>query len=116
MFEKYDKQSGRNIGAFCTITDKGQLGISSVFGKSVGISAFNFCDLYFDREERIIGIYLLKESTDCSLKIGKNRDYCTIRVVGFLNHFNIKNDVTKRYPAVWDEEMRLIIIRLEGER
>ena len=73
-----------------------------------------FAELYYDAQEKRIGIKLLNEQTEHLFKIQRSRNKRVVLVTArtFVEYYKIMPKETKSYPVRWDAREDMLIIDL----
>ena len=113
-FEKFNKRPGTN-GPALTVRKNGCVAFNSYAVKEFPIQDKQYATLHFDKEEMLIGIQLLAHQGDsAAFKICPEKGKIpTIYCREFLGSYGIPfNKGSRTYPATWDPDREMIIIRL----
>lgn len=96
-----------------SIRTTGQIGFSTGAVNKFEIKSYNYCELYYDPEDKKIGIKLTNAmESGISAKINMREIDCFISAKPFLDFYGIEYKPTKSYHGKIDEESGLIILDL----
>ncbi len=112
--EKFDKQRILGIAAI-TIRKNGSISFNSIAAKELPIKDKKSAALYYDKEEKTIGIQPVDAKLGAptfAISREKGNTY-TIGCQSFLRHCAISfKERSKVYPAPWDAKKGMIIVKL----
>lgn len=115
-YEKFTKQRRQaKDQAMITILKGGQFGFNKVCVEKF-IKKYKYAVMYFDKEQKKIGIQLTNDSTNNdahNIRFLKKGTLATISTMEFLKHFCISHEQSTSYPATWNEKEKLIEISLK---
>lgn len=75
----------------------------------------DFAELYYDAQEKRIGIKFLDEESEHAFKVQRYREKRSVMMMvrGFFEHYKIMPKETRSYPAKWDSRENMLIIDLK---
>lgn len=111
-FEKFTK-TGKSYRPRVSIRANGQFGFTAGAIEKYKLSDYQYAILYFDKDEKRIGIKLTNNTEDgvCKLQIRKSNAFLSAKA--FLDYYDIEHSRTKRYDSVWDNDAEMVIINLK---
>lgn len=116
-FEKHEIQRrAKIIGEVVSINRQGQMIISVSFRKH--FPKGSPCELYFDKEKRLIGIKPVKEASHITATIkgwGAGKNTHLLMLSSFLKCYKVSFDKPQRYNAHWDDEQKMLIVDVSKE-
>ena len=113
-FERFTKIRGRSFVPKVGIWARGQIGFNKGAMEKFRIQDYDFAVLFFDEEERKIGIKLTNDpKEEGANKIIKRATGSSFSANAFLNTFDIKHDATRQYDVEFDETEKLLVVQLE---
>ena len=112
-FERFVK-SGRAYRPTASIWARGgQIGLNSGAVQRFKISDYKFAVLYYDSENKRIGIKLTNDEDEPGVMgIVKGATGVFISAVSFLDNYNIDHEKTQKYAVDYNEDEGLFIIDL----
>ena len=112
-FEKFTS-SGKTFKPKVSIRKYGQIGFNNGAVKKFDLDKYEYVILFYDRENRRIGIKLTNNSSeDGAMKLQKRPLNVAISAKSFLEYYEIPYLKTSRYNPQWDENEKMIIIDLK---
>lgn len=102
--------------AMISVLKGGQLGINNASLQKY-FEGFDFADLYYDKDRRVIGVQPVKEATGDSYSIRRSKDGKTANISAraFLKNFRLVRKTTKAYPTAWNDEEKLVEVYLNQQ-
>ena len=117
QFERFERRRSRQRDIpLITVSKKKQFGLNRTCLEKY-FQGCHFVELYYDSHNHRIGFKPIQASTDCSYNLRvTRRSQGTISGTAFFKHYKLKLfDVSKAFPATFDEKEGLIIIDLKEE-
>jgi len=122
-FEKFTKIGG-SYAPKISIRTNGQLGLNQGTIRKFSLSEGDwYVVLYYDREERKIGIRKTRDHDEegaaklirreVKTKEGQSSMNCYISCKSFLDFYEIDYTKTRNYRAEWDDNEGMIVVSLE---
>lgn len=112
-FERFTK-TGRGYTPKVSIWTRGQIGFNQGAVEKYNLKDFNFVVLFYDRDERKIGVRFTNDSSeDGANKIIKGKTGIFVSAKAFLDYYDITHVKTKRYDIAYDSENDLYIFSPE---
>jgi hypothetical protein len=112
-FEKFTK-TGRVYIPKASIWSRGQIGLNQGAIEKFNLDDFNFAVLYYDHDEKKIGIQFTNEKGEGAIKLTKRKGGGTsISANAFLGYYDIEHATTKKYDVALDEESGFFVIQLK---
>ena len=110
-FERFTL-TGKSYRPKISIRSNGQIGFNQGAIERFGLNNYKFAVLFYDRDQKIIGIKLTNQDEDgaCTLQVRKSN--AAISAKAFLDYFDINYSKTKRYDAKYDEQEKMITAEL----
>lgn len=112
--EKFDKQRISGIAAI-TIRKNGSISFNAIAAKELPIKDKKSATLYYDEEEKIIGIQPVEAKPGAptfAISREKGNTYI-ISCQSFLGHCGISfKQGSRTYPVAWDAEKEMAIVKL----
>ena len=94
-----------------SITEYGQIVFNGASLVKFDLEKYSFSTLYYDKENKKIGIKLTNDESDEGKRlIRKRKNYATIGAKLFLLYYNIKLNGTKKVIPTWDEDAQMIVL------
>ena len=113
--EKFVRDQMPDVPAV-TIRKNGSLCLNQKAIEEFALTKMRFASLHFDRDEVLLGIRPEEDETDPScFRISKEKGRTfTLNCQGFLKHWKIPyRDGSTVLKATWDEESKMILVKLE---
>lgn len=111
-FKRFTK-TGRVYNPIVSIWQRGQIGFNRGAVEKFKINDYNYAILYFDDEERKIGIQFTNDSLEeGACKITKGTTSSFISAKPFLTYYDVPLRKTIRFNMKYDEENNLYTIDL----
>lgn len=101
--------------AKAAIRQTGQLGFTAGAVNRYRIGDFDFAVLYFDAENRVVGIELTKERGEGAIPIKKSKTNTYIRAKNFCDRFEIDYSRSHRYDLRRDDQTGFLYFELDKE-
>lgn len=103
----------RDAEPMVSITASGMLSINAAATEQ-WLSKAKAVQLLFDPEKRLVGIKPVSPDTANGLKLRRPARAAGTQVSaqGFLDHYKIKADKAKRFPAEWNAEVGAVLFAL----
>lgn len=116
-FEKFT-QTGRSYKPKISIRSNGQIGFNYGAIEKFRLSNYKFAVLFFDRQEKKMGIKLTNSEEDGVCKLQVRKSNAAIAAKAFLDYFDINYEKTGRFEASFDDAEKMIIVKLNtnGEK
>lgn len=114
-FEEFTAKGTRSGQAKVSVWKVGAIGFSSAFVKKHGISGVKYATLFFDKEEKKIGIKFTPEAEKYSIKVIWRAGGASIASRSFLNHYNIDYSETRSYHYEYNDKLNMFIVDLNKE-
>jgi len=95
-------ETGSSFAARVTVRQTGQFGFNSGAINSFNISGYEFCVLYFDPKQRVVGIELPHEKCEAAIPIRKSESNTYIRAKNFCDRYAIDYSKSYRYDLKKD--------------
>jgi hypothetical protein len=113
VFERFTK-TGRGYTPKVSIWTRGQIGFNQGAVERFKLRDFNFAVLYYDRDERKIGVQFTNiESEEGANKVVKGKTGIFISAKAFLDYYDITHSKTKKYNVSYDTETGIYVIKLD---
>lgn len=113
-FQKFTKVGGRSFVPKVGIWARGQIGFNKGAMEKFKLEHFNFVVLYFDEETRRIGIKFTNDpKEDGTIKVIKRATAVSFSANAFLQTYEIRHDVTKKYDVEFDENEGMYVVQLD---
>lgn len=114
-FEKFTKNRSRIGKPRASIWTRGQIGLNQGAVAEYDADKYKYAVLYFDKEERRIGIELTNdEDAEGATKIIVRKNAgVSFSATAFLKTYKIDHSKTRQYPIYSDKESGLIVLELE---
>ena len=104
---------GENFTPKISIRATGHIGFSRGAVNKFGLHRYQYCELLYDEERKMIGIKFTNDETSgVTTKLVKRDIDCFISAKPFLNYFGVEYKPTKSYYGEHDEESGLVVIDL----
>lgn len=113
-FQKFT-ETETSFSARITIRQTGHFGFNVGAINRFGIAGFDFVVLYFDPEQRVIGMELQKSPTENSIEIKKSESNTFIRAKNFCDRFGIDYSGSHRFELRKDDESGFLYFELRKE-
>ena len=112
-FEEFTKNRPIKDTPTISILKQGLIGISQVCYNKY-FKNYEYIILMFDKENKVIGLKPTNEAKSNAYKIHPKRDGRLVQISGmaFLKYYNIPHDETKVYTCEWNEEEKLIEVKI----
>lgn len=112
--ERYSGEKQSHGLESITISKLGYININTAASKH--FEDFDYVNLYFGKGSEQIGLEPTNEKLDGTYSLIKQSHYNAFKVTckGFLTHFGISPDETKRLDAEWDDDQDMLIASLEN--
>ena len=97
-----------------TISKDGRITINSIASDKY-LTEYKYAVLLYSEKGNVIGIKPSKEKGSKAYSLG-NQVRSKARVIvgrGFLKYFGLDKDETYTYPAEWDEEFEMLVVKLD---
>jgi hypothetical protein len=107
-FEKFI-MTGRSYRPKISIRTNGQIGFNLGAIKKFSLNKYKYAILFFDRENKQIGIKLTNTEEEGTCKLQVRKSNAAISGKAFLDYYSIDYSKTTRYEAVWNEKEKMII-------
>ena len=111
-FKRFTK-TGRVYTPIVSIWQRGQIGFNRGAVEKFKINDFDYAILYFDEDEKKIGVQFTKDSTEegaCKITKGKTSSFLSAKP--FLTYYDIPLDTTARFGVEYDSDNDMYIINL----
>lgn len=113
-FEKFTDVEA-SYAARITIRQTGQFGFNVGAINRFKINDYSFCVLYYDAQQRAIGLELVKETCEGAIEIKKSDSNTYLRAKNFCDRFAIDYSDSHRYELKQDLDTGLLYFELEKE-
>jgi len=111
-FEKFTTP-GRNYDSWCKVKPSNQLlYISSGAVAKLGIREANYVTLHYSKNDNMLGLKLLTEPEDCSLKLIKQGAARAVCLQSFISNTEVEVSWNERFSIKWNDEKGLLIVDL----
>ncbi len=100
-FVRFEGTRARNSFTFpiCSINKEGSLSFNVAAIRKFSLEKDSSCELFFDKEAKLIGIKLVPKGSDFAVKIRtESTNALAINSKYFCEFCGIKNKKTKKYP------------------
>jgi hypothetical protein len=112
-FEKFTKTRGRGYSPKVSIWSKGQIGFNEGSLLRFSLKQFEYVVLFYDKENRKIGIRFTNEKEDGIVKFIKRKTGgASISAKAFLDFYNIRPSENKKYDVYYNKDDDLYIINV----
>ncbi len=98
-----------------SINRMGMLGLNDAARQKFEIDKYKFCVLFYDEDERKIGLQLTNKAQLGAIRIRRRSVGAAIGAKSFFHYFAILPDVNTRYEAKLEGDMIVICLN-EGKR
>lgn len=113
-FQKFVQTGRRGYTPKVSIWTRGQIGFNRSAVEKLQIKKYKYVILYFDPQIRTIGIKLTNDSQESGInKIIHGKTGAFISAIGFVQHYEISHEKTKKYDVTYGEEQGMWLVRLE---
>jgi putative transposase len=113
-FEKYVR-TGR-VSADVTIRKNGTISISARAVSKYSLDQYPYAVLYFDPDERKIGVAFMAEKEAGAYSIQKRPSEIVVTGKAFLTHYGIGFGKAAGYESAWDADKRMLVISLGSKK
>ena len=111
-FEKFTDTKA-SFAAKVTVRRTGQLGLNAGALNSFRIKDYTYAVLYFDPDERVVGIEMTNENGLGAIEIKKSETNTFIRARNFCDRYGIDYSDSKSYRLLRDNETGFLFFHLE---
>ncbi len=107
-------ESARSYRPKVSIRSNGTFGFSHGAVSKWKLDRYSHVVLYYDRDEKIVGIRPTKTDEDGAhkLNLSRSKKGAWVSARRFLDYFGISTQLTERYDAEWDEEEKMIRVKI----
>lgn len=102
-----------SFSAKVTIRKTGQLGFNLGAINLYSIRAYDYCVLYFDLEDRVVGIELTNDKCEGAVEIKKNEANTYVRAKNFCDRFQIHYTESHSHGLEKDHESGFLFFRID---
>ena len=113
-FQKFT-ETGSSFAARITVRQTGHFGFNVGAINRFSIADYEFVVLYFDPDQRVIGMELRKEPTENSIEIKKSDSNTFIRAKNFCDRYGIDYRGSHRFELRKDDETGYLYFDLRNE-
>lgn len=114
-FEKFTLK-GRGFKPQVSIWSRGQISFNRGAINRYNIDQYKYGILYFDKEEKLIGIQLTNNENESGLQqISNRKSSSLIPAKGFLEHYNVDFNETRKYNLQKGEGESFLVIDLKEQ-
>jgi hypothetical protein len=113
-FEKFT-ETDTSFAAKVTIRRTGQMGFNTGAINSFRVRDSDFCILYFDPKNRVVGMELVKESCEGAIQIKKSDANTYVRAKNFCDRYAIDYVKSHRYELKKDSGTGFLYFELDQE-
>jgi len=114
QFEKFTA-TDTSFDARVTIRRTGQIGFNTGAINSYGLKDYSFVILYFDRQERAVGIQLTNEHAPGAIVLKKSDSNTYVRAKNFCDRYEIGYSKSRKFALRKDTETGFLYFRLDEE-
>lgn len=107
-FEKFVHPSSTQVPTVSGYTKAGRFSFNRAAVKQYGLGCKKHCDLYFDKENRLIGFKFLAAVSNGSVKVQNYNQNLSVAARAFCTHYGISLDDIKRHEITTDDGMLVI--------
>ena len=93
-----------SFAARITVRQTGQLGFNAGAINRYKINDFAFCVLFFDEEQKVIGLQLVNEQTEGAIEIKKSESNTFVRGKSFCDRYGIDYSESHRFELKREEK------------
>jgi len=113
-FKRFTKTRSRSFVPKVGIWSRGQIGFNKGAVEKYKLEDYNYVVLFFDDEERKIGIKLTNDpKEEGAAKVIKRQNAVSFSANAFLNTFEIDHEKTRKYDLDFNKEEGMFIIQLD---
>ena len=107
-------ESGRSFKPRVSVRQNGTIGINYASLNRWKIDRFDWVLLFYDAENKQIGIKPISEEEDGAHKLnfGKNKKSAWIGCRKFLDYFEIGTKKTEKYQVTWNDANSMLVIQM----
>jgi hypothetical protein len=114
-FEKFT-DTDTSFAARVTIRRTGQIGFNTGAINSFGVRDAEYCILYFDPENRVVGMELTKEKCEGAIQIKKSDANTYVRAKNFCDRYTIDYSKSHRYELKRESATGFLYFELDREQ
>jgi len=104
-FKKYEPKTEKVAGPQVRIRPTGLISFDALSVEEFGLERFSYAVLYFDAENKTVGVKPVDDNSDpSSLKLSKRRSTVGLKAPDFFKHFRIKIDKAMKLDVRKDDE------------
>lgn len=107
-FEKFVHPSSTQIPTVSGYIKAGRFSFNRAAVKEYGLADKKHCDLYFDKQSRLIGFKFVDVSSNGSVKVKNYNQNLSVAALSFCKHYGIALDDIKRHEITDDDGMLVI--------
>ena len=104
-----------SFAARITIRQTGQFGFNAGAINRYKINEFAFCVLFFDEEQKVIGLQLVKEQAEGAIEIKKSESNTFVRGKSFCDRYEIDYCASHRFELRCEKDTGMLYFELEKE-
>lgn len=113
-FKRFTNTRSRSFVPKVGIWKRGQIGFNKGAMEKYKLEQYKYAVLFFDEEERKIGIKLTNNpGEEGAIKVIKRQNAVSFTANAFLNTYEIVHKETKKYDVEYYSEEDLYVIQLE---
>lgn len=113
-FERFTKRI-RSTKPKVSIWSRGQIGFNSGVVQKFNLDQFDYAVLFFDRENRMIGVKFTSDENEAGvIKVTKRPNGISFSAKGFLQYYDVDHTETKQYDVVKDVESDIFVVDLKA--
>jgi hypothetical protein len=114
VWKRFTKTRSRSFVPKVGIWARGQIGFNKGAVEKFKLEDYNYVVLFFDEEERKIGIKLTNDpKEEGTAKVIKRQNAISFSANAFLNTYEINHDKTRKYNVEFDQEDEMFVIQLD---
>lgn len=116
VFELFSALKGRHVPRV-SVRSTHQIGLNEAAVKEFGLENVKFVQLYYDKENSLIGVKPIDSSTEpYAMSLRRRPTGADIAAKSFLDYYRIPREQTVVVDAHWDNENKMIILDLKNIR